>query len=282
VNTAAADRLVANYSQHQIEALFDVTDKITLRGGHRYTWGDSSFRAPTLSGFTGLENGELSRQTALGGISYRAMQKIWASADVEIARSDKVYFRTSLQDYERYRARIRWQASPNLSAAWNFAYLGNQTPNTETQPAGLGDYSLRTIDNSLSFLWTPKGGNRFRVNGEYARQSWRSNVQYLSLPFYTPELSRYREDAHAGSLLVDFVPATRTGHAPRFTAGGSFYRSTGTRPTTFVQPVVRTAVPIAKRLEFIGEWRYWGLSEAYYRFEGFRNNQGTLSLRFWQ
>lgn len=127
---AASDRLVANYNQQLIEALVDVTNKITFRGGHRYTWGDSSFRAPSLAAFSGLENGELSRQTVLGGLSYRAMQSIWASADVEIARSDKVYLRTSLRDYERYRARVRWQFSPNVSVSWNFAYLGNQTPTT--------------------------------------------------------------------------------------------------------------------------------------------------------
>lgn len=282
VASTAADRLVANYNQQQIEALFDVTSKLTLRGGHRYTWGDSEFRAPSLAAFTGPESGELSRQTGLGGISYRAIGKIWLSADVEIARSDKVYFRTSLQDYERYKARVRWQVTTNFSASWNFSYMANKTPNANTLPAGLGPYSFRSIDDSISFVWTPKGGDHFRFNGEYARQNWLSKAQYLGLPFANTELSRYREDAHAGSLLADFIPATGKNHAPRFSAGGAFYRSSGSRPTLFLQPVVRTAFPIAKRLEFIGEWRYWGFGETLYPFEGFRNNQGTLSLRFWQ
>ena len=172
VALTAADRLVANYNQQQVEALFDITSKITLRGGHRYNWGDSDFRAPSLAGFIGPESGELSRQTGLGGISYRAIGKIWASADVEIARSDKVYFRTSLSDYERYKARVRWQVATNFSASWNFAYTANKTPNANTLPAGLGPYSFRSIDDSISFLWTPKGGDHFRFNGEYARQNW--------------------------------------------------------------------------------------------------------------
>jgi hypothetical protein len=279
--TGAADRLVTTYNQHQVEALFDITSRLMIRGGHRYTWGEASLRAPTLASFTGLENGSLSRQTALGGITYRAIPGIWLSAETEIARSDRVYFRTSLQDYERYKARFRWQALPSLSLAWTSAYLTNSTANSGTLPA-LGDYDVRTLDHNISFMWTPKGGERFRVSGEYARQNWRSDTMYVGLPFGQRERSLYREDVHAGSVLGDFVPAAGKNRAPRFSLGGSWFRSAGTRPAMFLQPLIRTAFPLHKKVEFVAEWRYWGFSQALYTVESFRNNQTTISLRFFQ
>jgi hypothetical protein len=82
--------------------------------------------------------------------------------------------------------------------------------------------------------------------------------------------------------MVDFIPARGSDFAPRFSAGGSFFRSSGSRPSQYWQPMLRAAFPIARHVEFLGEWRYWGLSQPFYVYEHFRNNQGTLSLRIWQ
>ena len=60
------------------------------------------------------------------------------------------------------------------------------------------------------------------------------------------------------------------------------FRSSGSRPTRYYQPVLRVAVPAVKHLELIGEWRWWGLSEPFYRFENFRNHQGMISIRIYQ
>jgi hypothetical protein len=83
-------------------------------------------------------------------------------------------------------------------------------------------------------------------------------------------------------MSVDFMPARGDRFAPRFTAGGSFVRTSGSRSRRYLQPMIRAAFPVYHHVEFIGEWRYWGLSQPFYRFEHFRNNQATLSLRFWQ
>ncbi|MCP5113331.1 MAG: hypothetical protein GY953_21065, partial [bacterium] len=45
----ADDRLVMNYNRQQVDVFFDITSKVTIRGGHRYEWGDSSVRAATLN-----------------------------------------------------------------------------------------------------------------------------------------------------------------------------------------------------------------------------------------
>ena len=82
--------------------------------------------------------------------------------------------------------------------------------------------------------------------------------------------------------MVDFVPSRGAVFAPRFSAGGSFYQASGSRPSRYLQPTIRAAFPLSRRVEFIGEWRYWGLSQPFYQYEHFRNNQATLSLRFFQ
>jgi hypothetical protein len=184
-------------------------------------------------------------------------------------------------DYQRVRARVRYALNADWSFQWNGSFLNNDTPNKAVRP-NLGDYDLVTLDHSLSFFWTPKGGDKIRVMGEYARQNWRSDILYLVPQMLTPELSRFRENSHAANLLVDIKPRKGDGWAPRFSVGGSMYRSSGSRPTEYYQPVIKAAVPIAKHVEFLGEWRWWGMSESFYMYENFRNHQGTISVRIYQ
>lgn len=79
----AADRLVFNYNQQQIDVLYDLTARLTVRGGYRYTWGDARVRPPVLSGGTAVETGELRRQTGLASVNYRAGQNLTMNAELE-------------------------------------------------------------------------------------------------------------------------------------------------------------------------------------------------------
>ena len=45
---AFADRLVFNYNRQQVDVIFDLTRRITLRGGYRYEWGDAGVGATAL------------------------------------------------------------------------------------------------------------------------------------------------------------------------------------------------------------------------------------------
>ncbi|MCX6625310.1 MAG: hypothetical protein NTY38_30470, partial [Acidobacteria bacterium] len=49
LTAAAVDRLVYNHSQQEVNAFFDVTSKLTLRGGYRFVWGDAKVRSATLT-----------------------------------------------------------------------------------------------------------------------------------------------------------------------------------------------------------------------------------------
>ena len=62
--TPQGDRYVLNYSQQEVNVIFDVTKKLTIRGGHRYVWGNLETRAPILSEAT-TESAELKRNVGL-------------------------------------------------------------------------------------------------------------------------------------------------------------------------------------------------------------------------
>jgi hypothetical protein len=277
---SVADTLNRDYSQSQVEALFDVGRGLTLRGGHRYVWGESLLRPGQLTGEAGLRSGSLKRSTALGGVSYRPAQRLAVNLDAEIANGEEAYFRTSLLDYQRVRARVRYQALNALAFTYSGSYFNNDNPLARVGSL-LTDFEARSIDHALAIFWTPQADSRVRVLAEYARQTWRSDTEYFVPQTLTPERSLYTENAHVATLAAD-IRLLKNTISPTISFGGSLFDSSGSRPTQYAQPFARILVPFAPHLQFTGEWRYWGLSQTFYQFEHFRTHQGTVGLRWSQ
>ncbi|MGE5645060.1 MAG: MtrB/PioB family outer membrane beta-barrel protein [Acidobacteriota bacterium] len=271
---ANAELFVANYNQNEINLLFDVTKSLTARGGYRYVWGDTSAPATFLLEGQGIETerGVLRRNVALAGLSYRWASVLRANVDVEVSPGDRSYFRTSLNDYKRVRTMARWQARTNLEVTARYNVLDNQNPDP------LIRYDFRNQDATLSAQWSPTTWKGFGVLGEYSYENLRSNIIYIIPNQFTPDLSLYNENAHMGTLLAD-IP-TRGGRWPKLSFGGSFFRSSGTRPTRYWQPLARVGIPICPHAQFNAEWRWYGMSQPFYLFEGFRSHQFITSLRF--
>ena len=271
-SSLAGSRLVRNYSQIQTDVLFDITQKITLRGGFRSVWGDAQVLASVLNQTGPFEFGKLRRQAGLAGVTARVAQKLSFNVDFEAATSDRDYFRTSLHDYQKARVRARYQPTTSLGLAANFSVLNNQNPSPGV------NYDFRSRDNSLTVYWTPGGGRRAAVTADYSRSTLRSDIQYLSLPFFDPERSFYRDNAHTGTVLVDLrlPPSNRSS---RFTLGGSYFLSNGSRPSRYYQPLARVAIPLYNGISWIAEWRWYGFGEQFYLFEGFRAHVFATGLR---
>src|ERR1019366_4768454 len=164
VSALSTQQAVTNNRQ-QVEASFDVTKKITLRGGYRYEWGDATVRAGTLDQSGSLALGALKRNVGLAGATIRPWQKLSLNVDYEGASTDQNYFRTSLYNYQKVRARAKYQASASLWFQANFGLLDNQNPTAGIQ------YDFRSRDNSLAAFWTPGGGKRISVMAEYDRST---------------------------------------------------------------------------------------------------------------
>jgi hypothetical protein len=100
-----------------------------------------------------------------------------------------------------------------------------------------------------------------------------SSIFYLIPNTRQQDTSQYHENAHTGTALIG---------VKWLSDGGSFFKSSGTRPTQYYQPLARISVPLHKKIYWNAEWRYYGFAESgqsYYFLEGFRSNQLMTSLK---
>lgn len=270
----ANDRLVLNYNQQQVDVILDVTSRITLRGGHRYVWGDATARAGQLSAIGELESSELKRQVGLAGFTVRPVKKLFLSADYEGGSSDSSYFRTSLYDYQKAKLRARFQAFGNLSLQAQFGFLSNENPSPGV------NYDFYSRDTTVSAMWTPNGGKRLSLTADYSRSTMRSDISYrVPQQLSVFDRSFYRDNAHVASSLLDVVLPGSGAFKPRVSMGGSLFVSSGSRPTSYYQPMAKLSLPIEKHVYWNTEWRWFGFSEPFYSYEGFRAHAFMTGLR---
>jgi hypothetical protein len=262
-STLSSARLQENYNQQEVDVFFDLTSRITIRGGDRYVWGDATLTAPLLVEFPN-ESGHLSQNVGIVGLSYRLARKTRVNVDYEVSNSTQAYFRTSLRDYTKFRVRGSHDITPSLRVAVDYSLLTNSNPDP------LINYDFSSHAGSVSLNWLPKGGKWVTALLDYTRTSVQSSILYLVPATLGTATSLYHENAHTGTALIS---------VKWFSAGGSLFISAGSRPTQYYQPLARVSVPIYKHLYWNAEWRYYGFAEQYYQFEGFRSNQLMTSLR---
>jgi hypothetical protein len=269
-----ASSLVTNYSQEEIDVIYDATSKLTLRGGYRYVWGDANDAVLPPEGLMSSDQARLRRNVGIGGVTYRPSQKVTVRTDAEVASSGGAYFRTSLYDYQKVHGQVRYQALINLSLAADFTLLDNNNP-----VPGV-NYDYRSQQESLSLFWSPVGGKFGDFQGSYTRSTLHSDIGYLVPQTLTPLTSLYTENDHIATALFNVKLPHVEGIAPKLSAGGSFFISSGSRPTSYYQPLVTLWLPMGKKLSLFADWRYYGYGEAFYLYEGFRTNMVTTGLRF--
>jgi hypothetical protein len=266
--------LVTNYSQEEIDVFYDATSKLTLHGGYRYVWGDANDAVLPPAGLMSSDQAKLRRNVGIGGVTFRPTQKLTVRTDAEVASSGGAYFRTSLYDYQKVHAQARYQALTSLSLAADFTLLDNNNP-----VPGV-NYDYRSRQESLSLFWSPLGAKFGDFQASYTRSTLHSNIGYLIPQTLTPQTSLYRDNAHTATALFNVKLPTVQGIAPKLSAGGSLFISSGSRATSYYQPLATLWVPINKKLSLFADWKYYGYGEAFYLYEGFRTNLVTTGLRF--
>ncbi len=265
--TAISDRLVLNFNQHQVDAIFDVSGSLTLRGGHRRQWGDATGRAPTLT--PGSRQAGLGRHVALAGAGLRLGTRFDLHADLEAAASDRTFFRTDLADHQRGKVRGRYRAAKSLLLTGSFAVLNNRI----ADPAVNLDYQSR--QSSLALFFTPNDGKRWSVLVDYTRATIRSSIPFLAPQDRFREISLYRDDGHHGGASADI----QVWRGARVNVGGSLSLTAGSRPTRYYQPHARATVPIHKRVMWTTEWHWHGFDETRLALENFRTHLFATGLR---
>src|SRR5262249_6659392 len=160
--------LVNNYNQMEINLFYDVTSKLMIRGGYRYVWGDASDAVLPPAGLASTDLAKLRRNVGLAGFRYQPLQKLSLTAEAEIGSSGASYFRTSLYDYQRVRAQVRYQASKSLSLSGAFTGLLNNNPTTGVK------FEYRALQESLSLFWNP--GKTWSLQASYTRSTVYSDI----------------------------------------------------------------------------------------------------------
>ncbi len=267
-------RLEWNYSQQQTEIAVDPTTRLTLRGGYRIVWGDGMARASFL-GLEPFERAGLRRNIALAGAGYRIAGGLSLHSDVEIARGNRVPFRTSLTNSERIRLRGRHSIAKSVRVYGTLQFLNN------SNPPPLQPFEFRSMQEAIGLEYLPGGGQGLQAMGEYSRSAIRSDLVFaVPQALGLRDTSSYRENAHTVTALAGIPLALGwTWHA-RLSAGGSMFVSSGSRPTRFYQPMARVTLPVSKRCSLLAEYRWYGVAQPFYRFEGFQSHQGIVGLRF--
>jgi hypothetical protein len=271
IDALLSSAFVTNYNQTELTLMYDVTSKITLRGGYRYVWGDASDVVLPLSGLTDFEQGKIRSNVALAGAVWRPLQKLSLNADFEGASSGSTYFRTSLYNYQRARARGRYQILPSLSVLASVNVLNNQNPTPGIH------YDFLSHQESVSFHYAPAGSQTFDFDGSYTRSTLRSDINYLDPGTLLSATSFYRDNSHTITALFDLNVPGRV--KAKLTLGGSAVISSGSNPTRFYQPTAKLAVTLMKNLAWVSEWRYYGFGESFYEYQGFRAQLVTTGVR---
>jgi hypothetical protein len=273
LSSLLATTLASNYSQEAVDIFYDATSKLTLRGGYRYVWGDSSYAFLPAEGLASSAQERLRQNIAEGGATFRPSQKISLTGAFEGGASSGVYFRTSLYNYQKVRAQVHYQPLPSLSISADFTLLNNQNPLAGT------NYDYSASQESLSFYWSPPG-KIFDIQGTYSRSDLKSNISYIEPETLTPQLSIYRDNAHTGTALFDLNWPHGKRFAPKLAAGGSVFISSGSQPTSYFQPTAKLWVPLGKHVSWFSEWQYYGYGEAFLLYQGFRTHLVTTGVRF--
>lgn len=274
IPVADSTALRNNFNQVETDVLWDVTGKFTLRGGYRYVWGDTFNLLLPPQGLTSQSQASLQRNIGKGGFNFRPTAKLSITGDVEGAGSENAYYRTSLFRYQRTRLQGAYQLSAHTSVSVSFSSLNNRNPTP-----GI-DYRYLGMQTSVSVLWNPGPEKPFSFQGSYTRATIKSEIAYLAGPFYDPEQSRYRDNAHSIQGMFDVRMPKRLGPEARLSAGGSFFISSGSRPTNYFIPVGKLILPVTRGLAWVSEWTYYGYSESFYSYEGFRTHLITTGVRY--
>jgi hypothetical protein len=269
INTATAIPLLFtnDYNRYQVDAMYDVHPRITLRGGYRKIWSD------VLTGDTGdpasFDTAKQRQNIALAGVDVRLPLNLTLYGSAEISSGTAALFRTSLLDYQRVKVRGRWRPRPWATVSGTVNILRNYDNET-----GL-NLAYRSREVSLSVLLAPAGGKRFSVALDYMHSTLASDTFIILPPFFTLDTSRYDQNGQQAGGYVDLALIRNA----KLDFGGSLVVAQGSRPTRFYQPQADLVVPITKRLGWISGWRYYDFNEQLFRFEAFNAHLFSTGLR---
>ena len=200
----------------------------------------------------------------LAGLTFRPVRRLSLGFDFETASADRTYFRTSLQDYQKLRARARYQILESLSLSANFSLLNNLNPSVANRN------EFRSREYSPLVYWTPGGGKWISLLGDYTYSTLRSNISYFIPQTATLTPTLYRETARIATGMFNVnLPQYKAG-VPQVEFGRvAVHVPRGAAPTQYYQPIAKVSLPVTRKLHWMFEWRWYNLGETVVPVRGF-------------
>jgi hypothetical protein len=216
-------------------------------------WGNAQYAFLPAAGLVSSDQQQLKQNIGIGSATYRPAQKLSLTGEVEGASSSGVYFRTSLYNDQKVRALVHYQPLQTLSISGDFMLLDNQNPLAGT------NFKYTSHQESLVVLLVAPKQQNVRHPG--LLHAWRSGFEHR-----VPGAGRsvaadfaLRRRFHTGTALMDLAWPHGKRFTPKLSAGGSFFISSGSRPTSYYQPIVKFWVPLGKHVSWFSNWEYYGL-----------------------
>ena len=113
--------------------------------------------------------------------------------------------------------------------------------NNENPTPGI-NYKFVSRAESLSAVWAPAGGKRISLLADYTRSTFHSDLSYRVPQDGTTAFDRYRDNAHTATAVLDLALPAYSGMTPKASFGGSLFISSGSRPTSYYQPLARLSL----------------------------------------
>ncbi len=253
--------------RNQAELELDLGYGFVARGGHRYTFIDTTLEDVTEQ-FTDLRREKLVQHTGIVGVHYRKNRRLHLAFDYENNRPDRAFVRTDLLDYDRFN--FSWRFSPwkNLSANGRVSLLRNSNP--------AEDIGLTAHNRNYSFGVNYDLGERFTVGVDYSRSNIFSDISILIPLTFELDRSLFDERSHAvgGSLGVGIYRGSRLDFGYR-----GIY-NVGSLPLNYHQPYASVHVPLHFGLAFRTYWQYFGYNEKSASLQDYRGHLATFSLAY--
>jgi hypothetical protein len=253
--------------RNQAEVEFELGRGFSARGGHRYTFAETTLRD------TGDDNvversADYTQNTGIAGLAFRRGRWMHLSLDYEKNDTNGVLTRTDLLDFDQVR--FQWRLGPWKHISTTGRVFNLRNSNLQN------DVDLRSHNRNFAFEVNYEPTERFSLSVDYSRASIYSNIAIL-LP-QTLELDRslFDERTHGvgGSIGVGLYRGSRVDFGYRGIL------NLGSYPLNYHQPFASITVPMQNGLAFRTYWQYFGYNEKGFSLQDHRTHLVTFSLAY--
>ncbi len=233
---------------NQAEFEFDLGHGFMVRGGHRYTYAETTLESND-NGEVDSETANYSRQTGIVGVGFIRGQWLTLGLDYEKNYSSHVLMRTDLLDYDQFK--FDWKVRPlkTLSLNGRVAFLRNSNDQS--------DIDLKAHNRNYTVAVNYEPSERLTFSLDYSRTNILSDMAIL-LP-QTLQLDRSLFDERGNGIGASGSFVVYQGI--RFDLGYRGILNLGSFPLNYHQPYASVFFPLNKHLGFKHSWQYFDYHE---------------------